>query len=58
MFDYIRIICFPRYGLKFIMNYKYFPIQNAEKEEKIFDVFSDKSYGGWDIFVHDPDEDW
>ena len=46
---------FPRYGLKFIMNYKYFPIQNSEKAEEIF---SDKSFGGWDIFVHDPDEDW
>ena len=45
---------FPRYGLKFIMNYKYFPIQNFEKEGN----FSDKSFGGWDIFVHDPDEDW
>jgi len=47
-----------QYGLKFIMNYKYFPIQSSEKEEKIFDVFSDRSFGGWDIFVHDPDEDW
>ena len=36
------------------MNYKYFPIQNFEKEGN----FSDKSFGGWDIFVHDPDEDW
>ena len=44
-----------RYGLKFIMNYKYFPIQNSEKSEG---NFSDKSFGGWDIFVHDPDEDW
>ena len=39
------------------MNYKYFPIQNSE-EEKISEIFSDKSFGGWDIFVHDPDEDW
>ena len=47
--------CPTRYGLKFIMNYKYFPIQNSETKTEVLQT---KSFGGWDIFVHDPDEDW
>jgi len=62
-----------QYGLKFVMNYKYFPIMNNrtgnhsghghEDDLKPWESgrFLERSYkhiGGWDIFVHDPSDNW